>query len=147
MQGWKRRVVFVTLYEGIAIVLTTAALGALGHAPLQSLVASVGASLLAVTWNLVFNAMFEAWERRQAVKGRSVRRRIAHAIGFEGGLVLSMVPFFAWWLEVGLWQAFVMDLGFIVFFLVYTFIFSWAFDRAFGLPASAMPSPAVATAR
>lgn len=140
MQGWKRRVVYVTLYEGIAIVLTGAVLFALGHGPLHSLVASVGASLLAVTWNLIFNALFESWERRQAVKGRSIKRRIAHAIGFEGGLVLSMVPFFAWWLEVSLWEAFVMDLGFITFFLIYTFVFSWCFDRVFGLPASALPA-------
>lgn len=139
MQGWKRRVVYVTLYEGIAITVTGAALSLLGHAPLHSLVASVGASVLAVTWNLIFNALFEAWERRQAVKGRSLRRRIAHAIGFEGGLVLSIVPFFAWWLQVSLWEAFVMDLGFILFFLVYTFVFSWCFDRVFGLPASALP--------
>lgn len=142
MQGWKRRVVYVSLYEGIAITLTAAVLSAMGHGAMHSLVASVGASLLAVTWNLVFNAMFESWERRQVVKGRSIRRRIAHAIGFEGGLVLSMVPFFAWWLDVTLWQAFVMDLGFITFFLVYTFVFSWCFDRIFGLPASAMPTMA-----
>lgn len=139
MQGWKRRVVYVSLYEGIAITLTATVLALLGHAPMDSLVASVGASMLAVTWNLIFNAMFEAWERRQTIKGRSVGRRIAHAIGFEGGLVLSIVPFFAWWLGVSLWQAFVMDLGFILFFLVYTFVFSWCFDKTFGLPASAMP--------
>lgn len=140
MQGWKRRVVYVGLYEGIAIALTASMLGVLGHGPLHSMVASVGASALAVAWNLVFNALFEAWERRQSVKGRSLRRRVAHAIGFEGGLVLSIVPFFAWWLGVSLWEAFVMDLGFILFFLVYTFVFSWCFDRIFGLPASAMPA-------
>ena len=139
MQGWKRRVVYVSLYEGIAILVTGAALAALGHSPVHSLVASVGASALAVTWNLIFNALFESWERRQAVKGRSIRRRIAHAVGFEGGLILLIVPFFAWWLQVGLWQAFIMDLGFILFFLIYTFVFSWCFDRVFGLPASAMP--------
>ena len=139
MQGWRRRVVYVTLYEGIAITLTAAVLGALGHEPMHALVASIGASVLAVVWNLIFNALFEAWERRQPVKGRSIRRRIAHAIGFEGGLVISMVPFFAWWLQVSLWEAFVMDLGFILFFLVYTFVFAWCFDRVFGLPASAMP--------
>lgn len=141
MQGWKRRVIYVTLYEAIAIALTGAVLFALGYSPMHSLVASVGASVLAVVWNLIFNAMFEAWERRQTVKGRSIRRRIAHAIGFEGGLIVSMVPFFAWWLEVSLWEAFIMDLGFIVFFLIYTFIFAWCFDRVFGLPASALPMP------
>jgi Predicted membrane protein len=139
MQGWKRRVVYVTLYEGIAIAVTAAALAVLGHSPAHSLIASMGASALAISWNLIFNAMFESWERRQAVKGRSVARRIAHAIGFEGGLVLSIVPFFAWWLEVSLWEAFVTDLGFILFFLVYTFVFAWCFDKIFGLPASALP--------
>ena len=28
-----------------------------------------------------------------------------------------------------------MDLGLLVFFLVYTFVFTWTFDRLFGLPA------------
>jgi len=145
MQGWKRRVVFVSLYEGIAIITTGAVLALLGYGVVGSLVASIGASSLAVIWNMIFNMMFEAWERRQSVKGRSIKRRIAHAIGFEGGLVLSIVPFFAWWLDVSLWEAFVMDLGFILFFLIYTFVFSWCFDKVFGLPASAMPiAPAMA---
>ena len=68
---------------------------------------------------------------------RSLRRRIAHAIGFEGGLIAFLVPVFAWWLGVSLWDALVMDLGLVVFFLVYTFVFNWAFDAVFGLPASA----------
>ena len=31
-----------------------------------------------------------------------------------------------------------MDLGLIVFFLCYTFVFNWVFDHLFGLPASAL---------
>ena len=69
--------------------------------------------------------------------GRSLCRRIAHAVGFEGGLVFTLVPLFAWWFDVSLWQALVMDLGLVVFFLCYTFAFNWGFDRVFGLPASA----------
>ena len=63
---------------------------------------------------------------------------MAHAIGFEGGLVFTLVPLFAWWFDITLWHAFVMDLGLIVFFLCYTFVFNWVFDHLFGLPASAM---------
>ena len=37
-------------------------------------------------------------------------------------------------------QAFVLDLGLLLFFLVYTFVFNWTFDRIFGLPASALPT-------
>ena len=48
-----------------------------------------------------------------------------------------LVPLVAWWYSVSLWQALLMDLALLVFFLVYTFVFTWAFDRVFGLPASA----------
>ena len=45
-------------------------------------------------------------------------------------------------LNVSLWQALILDLGLIVFFLVYAFLFNLAFDRVFGLPASAQALPA-----
>ena len=138
MQGIKRRVVYITLYEGIAIVVASVGLAAmsgqgLGHSGVLAMIASA----IAVVWNLTFNALFERWEARQAVRGRSVARRIAHAVGFEGGLITVLVPTIAWWLDISLWQALVMDLGLVVFFLVYTFVFNWAFDRIFGLPRSA----------
>lgn len=139
MQGIKRKVIYVSLYEGIAIALTGGVLYLLGHSVGSAGVASVAASAIAVLWSLVWNTVFEHWEARQRQRGRSLGRRMIHAIGFEGGLVVFLVPFFAWWLDVSLWEALVLDAGFILFFLVYTFIFSWVFDRVFGLPASALP--------
>lgn len=140
MQGIRRRVVSVTLYELIAIAATGVGLSAMaGSGPARAGVAAVVSSAVAVGWNVVFNTLFERWEARQTVRGRGLARRAAHAIGFEGGLVVMLVPFFAWWLEVSLWQAFVLDLGLLLFFLVYTFVFNWIFDRVFGLPASARP--------
>ena len=140
MQGVKRKVVYVSLYEGIAIVVATLGLSAMsGHGAQDAGAVAVAASAIAIVWNLVFNTLFEAWEARQSVKGRGLGRRIAHAIGFEGGLILFLVPLIAWWFDTTLWHALVMDLGLVVFFLVYTFVFSWAFDRVFGLPASALP--------
>lgn len=142
MQGIKRKVVYITLYEVIAITMSTAGLALLSGAQMgHASVAAVAASAIAVVWNLVYNTLFERWEARQAQRGRSVWRRVAHAIGFEAGLVITLVPLFAWWLDISLWQAFVLDLGLIVFFLVYTFVFNLAFDKIFGLPASAQPAP------
>ena len=139
LQGPWRRVLYVTLYELIAIAVATAGLAQLsGQGAGHSSVVAVAASAIAVLWNVVFNWAFERWEARQPVRGRSVARRVAHAIGFEGGLVFTLVPLFAWWFGVSLWHAFVMDLGLIVFFLCYTFVFNWVFDHLFGLPASAM---------
>lgn len=145
MQGIKRKVVYITLYEIIAITMSTAGLALLSGANMgHASVAAVAASAIAVVWNLVYNTLFERWEARQATRGRSLLRRAVHAIGFEGGLVVTLVPLFAWWLDISLWQAFVLDLGLIVFFLVYTFVFNLLFDRIFGLPASAQPAPQAA---
>lgn len=138
LQGWRRRVLFVSLYEAIAIAFSSWGLAEMsGDGLAHAGVMGLAASAIAILWNLVFNALFERWEARQAVRGRSFARRAAHAIGFEGGLLLYFVPLFAWWFEVSLWQSLVMDLGLLVFFLVYTFVFNWCFDRVFGLPGSA----------
>jgi uncharacterized membrane protein len=140
MQGIKRKIVYITLYELLAISFATLGLALMsGQGMVHSGALAVITSAIAVVWNLAFNTAFEWWEARQPRKGRSLGRRIQHALGFEGGLVLLLVPTIAWWLEIGLLHALVIDLGLIVFFLIYTFVFNWGFDRVFGLPASAMP--------
>lgn len=137
MQGIQRKVVYVSLYEGFAIVASTLGLaGISGHGVQDAGMVAVATSAIAVVWNLVFNTLFECWEARQTVRGRSVARRVAHAIGFEGGLTVVFVPLMAWWFDTTLWQALLLDIGLLVFFLLYTFAFNWMFDRAFGLPAS-----------
>ena len=138
MQGLKRRIVYVTAYEGIAILATTVAMILLGYGAGHAGAASVMASAVAIGWNLAWNWLFEAWEARQAAGGRGLLRRVAHAVGFEGGLLVFLVPLMAWWLGIGLVEALFLDLGFLAFFLVYTFVFNLAFDTLFGLPASAV---------
>ena len=143
MQGLKRKLVYVTLFELIAVGLTGTALALISDRPLvYAGAAAVSSSVIALLWNLVYNTGFEYWESRQAKKGRDLRRRIVHAVGFEGGLVVLLVPLFAYLLNLSLWEAFVYDLGLMLFFLVYTFSFNLIFDRVFGLPASALPTPA-----
>jgi uncharacterized membrane protein len=133
-----RRVVQAVLYELIAISLVTPAIAIVfdeGNGSALGL--SVLMSSIALAWNYSFNAMFEWWERRQSVKGRSGLRRVAHGIGFEGGLGLFLIPVMALWLHIGLWEAVLTELGFLLFFMVYTMAFTWCFDHLFGLPESA----------
>lgn len=139
MQGIKRKIVYVGLYEGFAIVAATLGLAGMSGQGMQAAGwMAVAASVVAVVWNLVFNTLFERWEARQAVRGRSVVRRVVHAVAFEAGLVVFLVPLMAWWFTTTLLQALVMDLGLVVFFVGYTFVFNWAFDRVFGLPTAAI---------
>jgi uncharacterized membrane protein len=139
MQGVKRRIIYIALYEGIAIC--AASVGFLLFADTSLSVStplSIGCSAIAVAWNLSYNWMFERWEATQTVKGRSVKRRVAHSIGFEAGLLVFLLPLISWWLGITMWQALVADLALLVFFLVYTFVFNWAFDRVFGLPSATL---------
>jgi uncharacterized membrane protein len=138
MKPFVRRIVQAALYEGIAIsVVTPTLVLAFSHPPGSALVLSALMSGIALTWNYLFNLTFERWEARQVVKGRSLARRIAHGIGFEGGLAFILMPVMAYWLDISMWAAFVADMGLLAFFFVYTVAFTWAFDRIFGLPLSA----------
>jgi uncharacterized membrane protein len=47
----------------------------------------------------------------------------------------------AYWLEISPAAAFVANLGLLAFFFFYAIGFTWAFDRVFGLPQSAVSSP------
>jgi len=138
MSPRRRRIVQALLYEFIAIAVVGPVLAwVYGHSMSSSLTLAALMSSVALAWNYVFNALFERWEARQAQRGRSLARRIAHGIGFEGGLVFWLVPVMAWWLTIGWWEALLADLALLLFFMVYTVAFTWAFDRLFGLPASA----------
>lgn len=139
MQGIRRKIVYVTLFELIAVAITSTGLSAGSDSNLQhASIAAVASSAIAVVWNLAYNTLFERWEARQTVRGRSFQRRAVHALGFELGFIITLVPLFAWWLNIGWWHALVLDLGLSLFFLIYTFAFNLAFDKVFGLPASAL---------
>ncbi|WP_322013463.1 PACE efflux transporter [Paraburkholderia sp. J12] len=141
MQGLKRRIVYVTVFEGLAILVTGASLASIAGSGLNRAgAAAILTSVVATSWNFVYNLLFERWEARQTKRGRGVARRIAHAMGFEGGLLLMLVPMFAWMLHISLVEAFVMDIGLTVFFLVYAYLYNLGFDYLFGLPASALPA-------
>ena len=134
-----RRTVQAIAYEGVAVLMVGPSLALVFGAPMHSaLLLAVLMSTIAVSWNFAFNWLFERWEAGQAVKGRSLRRRLAHGAGFEGGLVLVLVPIMAAWLDTTLLKALLADLTLLAFFFVYTVAFTWGFDRLFGLPQSAV---------
>lgn len=85
-------------------------------------------SLVAMVWNIVFNAGFDRLERHFRLT-RNLMLRIVHTIAFEFGLVVMVVPLAAWWLGIGMLEALLLDLGILLFFLPYTFFFNLGYDR------------------
>jgi uncharacterized membrane protein len=133
----QRRVVYAVVFEALAIVFTTLILAALGNPAGSSAVVGVVSSVVALLWNMLFNTVFEWWERRSGHTGRPFWVRLVHTFLFEAGLVVVLVPAVALILQVGLGEAFLYELALIIFFLIYNAVYAWCFDRVFGLPDSA----------
>lgn len=130
-----RRLVYALSFEALAIVLSTAVLTWLSGAEASgSLLVSVAVTLIALIWNLIYNAGFEAAEHRLRLTRRGFVLRALHAVGFEGGLFLFTVPLYMLWYRVGFAQAVAMEAALLVFFVVYTFVFTWVFDQLFVRP-------------
>lgn len=139
LQGFKRKIVQALGYEMLAIVMVSPFVSMLFDKSLSNAAGlSVVLSMLALLWNMAFNTLFEAWEARQVDRTRTFKRRVVHALGFEAGFGALVVPLVAYWLAISWQTALVMNLGLMVFFMVYQFGFQWAFDKVFGLPRSAM---------
>ena len=142
MTPTRRRVLQAILYEVFAVAFVSPMLSIMFDEPPGSSVGlAIVLSAIALCWNYIFNAIFERWEARQAVRGRSFARRLAHGTGFEGGLVFILTPVMALWLNTTMLNALLANFGLLVFFFFYAIAFTWAFDRIFGLPASAAARP------
>ena len=98
-------------------------------------VIGIVASLVATVWNYVYNLMFDRAMLR--LRGSVIKThplRALHALLFEGGLLVLLLPFVAWMLGVSLWQAFLFDLAIAVFYIVYGYAYNWVYDRVFPMP-------------
>jgi uncharacterized membrane protein len=142
MQGKQRKIVQALSYELLALVFIVplAAWVFDSSLALSGLVAVV-VSFLAMSWSMLFNSLFEAWEARQRRPQRTFKRRLLHALSFEMGLLLFTVPVLAFGLGISWWQALLSDFALLLFFLVYALFFQWGFDLLFGPPAATLGAP------
>ncbi|MDT1909023.1 PACE efflux transporter, partial [Acinetobacter baumannii] len=82
---------------------------------------------LAMVWNIIYNAAFDRlWPVSRFP--RQLKVRALHALGFETGFVIIGVTMVAIVLRVSLLQAFMLEIGFMLFFLPYTMAFNWVWD-------------------
>ncbi len=90
-------------------------------------------SLMAMVWNFIYNYIFDLVE--SSLDGhrstRKISMRLLHALLFEVGLLIVTVPFVAYWLEMNLVAALLVDIGFVVFYLVYALFYNYIFDKIY----------------
>lgn len=137
MRSFPDRVRHTLLFEAIALTLVAVAGGWILDRPIEA-VGALGLmfSALAMAWNMLFNWLFDLWDRkyRGGRTGRGFWLRVAHAVLFELGMVIAGIFLVSWWLDVSYWTAFVIGIGFSAFFLVYAFCFNLAYDTVFPPP-------------
>lgn len=125
----KRRIIHALSYEVILLVIIAIALIFIFDVPME-VTGSLGIAMAvtSVVWNMIFNHFFEKFEHKHQLK-RTIKVRILHAIGFEGGLMLATIPMVAYAMNMSIWQAIVLDFGLTMCILIYTFIFQWCYDH------------------
>ncbi|MCI4068141.1 multidrug/biocide efflux PACE transporter [Dickeya dianthicola] len=125
---FRERIAHAIGFEVMALLIC-APVGAwvLGRSILQVGALSIMLSSVAMVWNVAYNGLFDRlWPVSRIRRGLWVR--MGHALGFEGGFILIGLPLAAWMLNITLWQALMVEIGFFLFFLPYTMTYNWLYD-------------------
>lgn len=125
-----RKLVYAITFETLAILLSTVLLAILSQSQSHnSLPVAIAVSVIALIWNYIFNSFFELIESKLRIKKRTVMVRLTHAISFELGLFFFTIPLYIWWYNVGFIKAISMEVTILVFFFIYTYLFTLVFDK------------------
>ena len=128
--SFKERFIHSILFEVMLVVIFTFVLQYItNHNMAKVFTLVILLSFTAVVWNFIFNWIFDKYFTGPREE-RTLRTRSLHAILFELGLLLPTLPLIAYHLKISLLEAFIMDIGFIAFVLVFTIIYNYIYDRA-----------------
>ena len=132
----KARIGQAILFETIAILLSLGwvkLLSFFGFTGSESqhnssiLALLIGISLIAMIWTFIYNLLFDKFFTGEKL-ARPIWLRVLHIVGFEGGLLGFTLPLVMWVMNIGLREAFLLDISLTLLILVYGFIFYWIYD-------------------
>lgn len=133
MRTTKDRIRQAISFEAIGLVLSVPlAAVTFGFDLEKTGVLGVICATVATVWNYLFNIGFDhGLIRLTGSTRKSLTMRLLHAVTFEVGLMIVLLPLIAWWMGIGLIEALMVDVAFVVFYLVYAFVFTWGYDTIF----------------
>ncbi|MGP4845617.1 PACE efflux transporter [Marinobacter sp. 1Y8] len=148
MRTPKDRIRQAVSFEAIGLILVIPLGSLIFDFSLESfgILGAIGASM-ATGWNYLYNLLFDrALKKWRGSTRKTLGLRFIHALVFELGLMIAFLPVVAWWLNVGLIEALVIDAAFVVFYLIYAFVFTWCYDTLFPDPDARAPRAEVDSA-
>ena len=124
----KERMLHMVLFELAALILmAVAATYIVGGGTVKMAGLALSLSLIAMTWNYVYNYGYDKIYGADRSK-RTKKTRVLHGLGFELGLMLVTFPLLMWVLQLDFWTVLVMDIGIVIFFVLYAIAFNWVYD-------------------
>lgn len=130
----------VILFELVGVFLITPLFAlASGEPLLESAGLLAFISLIAALWNAAYCTGFDWLEGRLSGRRADQRPqllRLAHALGFEGGLLIFSLPVIMAWTGMDFWTALAADIGLALTYAGYAYLFNLAYDRIFPIPAA-----------
>lgn len=124
----KERIFHMILFEALALILLFITARLLTDKPMATAGGlAVSLSFIAMAWNYVYNWVFDYLQGNDR-HSRSLKVRIIHGSLFELGMVILSFPLIMIVLETDLITTFLMNIGLVLFFLLYAITFNWSYD-------------------
>ncbi|MDN3616282.1 MAG: PACE efflux transporter [Vibrio gallaecicus] len=124
----KERILHMVLFELIALVIMAGlATYITGNGAGEMAGLALAMSLIAMGWNYLYNLGYDKLFGADRTK-RTKSVRVLHGLGFELGLLVVTLPVLMWVLQLDFLTVFIMDIGLVIFFVLYAIGFNWAYD-------------------
>lgn len=124
----KERIFHALLFEIVALItLTLIAVLITGNDVAKMSGLAIILSALAMVWNFIFNIVFDKLYGAERAN-RTLWIRIQHGLGFEFGMLVFSFPIMMWMLQLDFMSVLLLDIGAMVFFLLYAIAFNWFYD-------------------
>ncbi|MGF1813743.1 PACE efflux transporter [Vibrio splendidus] len=124
----KERMLHMVLFELVALVLMVGlATYITGNGAGEMAGLALAISLIAMAWNYVYNYGYDKIYGADRSK-RTTKTRVLHGLGFELGLMTVTLPVLMWVLQLDFLTVLIMDIGLVIFFVLYAIAFNWAYD-------------------
>jgi uncharacterized membrane protein len=133
MSFWVRIVHTIGFEVFGVVIFTPFAVFVLNKSVFEIGILAVVISVIAMIWNFIYNYIFDSIEGSFG-HHRSKRKlimRVMHALLFEIGLLVVTLPLVAYWLDMSLIKALLVDIGFVIFYIVYAFVYNYIFDKIY----------------
>jgi uncharacterized membrane protein len=133
LRSARERAIQTTAYEIGGLAVVTPLYGLItGHTGMSSLVLLMCVAITCLAWAAIHNTAFDWVEARvtgRVASDRPQRLRLIHAASHEVSSIIASTPVIMLVAGIGLWPAFLTDVGLTLAYTAYAYIFHIAYDR------------------